>query len=91
MILNGEMNINQKKKKMIDDFNLKQAQAELYQAGKKELISVGLRLKGTEFENNYKKVYNAVRILNTKLIREIQRREKEKRPKPRIRRARKVL
>lgn len=76
MIQNGEMNINQKKKKMIDDFNLKQAQAELYKAGNNELMSVGLRLRDTEFYNNYKKVYNAVRILNNKLIREIQRREK---------------
>lgn len=61
---------------MIDDFNLKQAQAELYKAGNNELMSVGLRLRDTEFYNNYKKVYNAVRILNNKLIREIQRREK---------------
>lgn len=76
MILNGVMNINQKKKKMIDDYNLKQAQAELYKAGNNELQSLGLRLRGTEFESNYKKVYNAVRILNNKLIREIQRREK---------------
>lgn len=79
MIQNGEMNINQKKKKMIDDFNLKQAQAELYKAGNNELMSVGLRLRDTEFYNNYKKVYNAVRILNNKLIREIQRREKRTR------------
>lgn len=70
------MNINQKKKKMIDDYNLKQAQAELYRAGNNELQSLGLRLKGTEFESNYNRVYNAVRILNNKLIREIQRREK---------------
>lgn len=76
MIQNGVMNINQKKKKMIDDYNLKQAQAELYKAGNNELMSVGLRLKDSEFESNYKKVYNAVRILNNKLIREIQRREK---------------
>ena len=76
---------------MIDDFNLKQAQAELYKAGNNELMSLGLRLRDTEFYSNYKKVYNAVRILNNKLIREIQRREKEKRPKPRIRRARKTL
>lgn len=76
MIQNGEMSINQKKKKMIDDFNLKQAQAELYKAGNNELMSVGLRLRDSEFYNNYKKVYNAVRILNNKLIREIQRREK---------------
>jgi len=61
---------------MIDDFNLKQAQAELYKAGNNELMSVGLRLRDSEFYNNYKKVYNAVRILNNKLIREIQRREK---------------
>ena len=75
----------------IDDFNLKQAQAELYKAGNNELMSVGLRLRDTEFYNNYKKVYNAVRILNNKLIREIQRREKKRRSKPRIRRARKTL
>jgi len=61
---------------MIDDYNLKQAQAELYRAGNNELQSLGLRLKGTEFESNYNRVYNAVRILNNKLIREIQRREK---------------
>lgn len=71
------MNINQKKeKKMIDDYNLKQAQADLYRAGNNELQSLGLRLQGTEFESNYNRVYNAVRILNNKLIREIQRREK---------------
>ena len=64
---------------MIDDFNLKQAQAELYKAGNNELMSVGFRLRDTEFYNNYKKVYNAVRILNNKLIREIQRREKRTR------------
>ncbi len=74
---------------MISDFELEQAQLELYNAGNNELMAVGLRLKGTEFENNYKKVYNAVRILNNKLIREIQRREKA-RP-PRVRRARKTL
>lgn len=61
---------------MIDDFNLKQAQAELYKAGNNELMCVGLRLRDSEFESNYNKVYNAVRILNNKLIREIQRREK---------------
>lgn len=76
MIQNGEMNINQRKMETINDFDLKQAQAELYKAGNDELLSVGLRLKGSEFESNYKKVYNAVRILNNKLIREIQRREK---------------
>ena len=64
---------------MIDDFNLKQAQAELYKAGNNELMSVGLRLTDSECESNYKKVYNAVRILNNKLIREIQRREKRAR------------
>lgn len=61
---------------MIDDYNLKQAQADLYRAGNNELQSLGLRLQGTEFESNYNRVYNAVRILNNKLIREIQRREK---------------
>lgn len=46
---------------------IKYAQQEIYKAGK-ELISANMRLEGTEYESDMKKVMDGLSKLNNRLI-----------------------
>lgn len=54
----------------MNEQQLRFAQREIFKAG--DLIgSAGMRLRGTEYEQDYKKVWNALNALNDRLIRDI--------------------
>ena len=49
---------------------LRLAQKDIYNAGN-ELVSAGLRLQGTKYEQSYNRLYKALNALNRRLISEI--------------------
>ena len=49
---------------------LRWAQKDIYNAGN-NICSAGLRLRGTEFDKDYERLYNAMQKLNSKLIKAI--------------------
>ena len=56
---------------------LRLAQKDIYNAGN-DLVSAGLRLQGTKYEQSYNRLYKALNALNRRLISEI---NKDKRRK----------
>ena len=54
---------------------LRLAQKDIYNAGN-ELVSAGLRLQGTKYEQSYNRLYKALNALNRKLISDINKRRK---------------
>lgn len=52
---------------MIPREQIKYAQQEIRKAGK-ELISANLRLEGTKYEKDMRKVMDAISALNTRLV-----------------------
>ena len=56
---------------------LRLAQRDIYNAGN-DLVSAGLRLQGTKYEQSYNRLYKALNALNRRLISEI---NKDKRRK----------
>ena len=56
---------------------LRLAQQDIYNAGN-DLVSAGLRLQGTKYEQSYNRLYKALNALNRRLISEI---NKDKRRK----------
>lgn len=61
---------------MTDLNNILAAQKELVSAGN-ELVSIGLRLQGTEYEKDVDALKKKMNTLNHKLIREIKKRRKK--------------
>ena len=49
---------------------LRLAQKDIYNAGN-DLVSAGLRLQGTKYEQSYNRLYKALNALNRRLISEI--------------------
>ena len=54
---------------------LRLAQKDIYNAGN-DLVSAGLRLQGTNFEQSYNRLYKSLNALNRKLIADINKRRK---------------
>ena len=54
---------------------LRLAQKDIYNAGN-DLVSAGLRLQGTKYEQSYNRLYRALNALNRKLIADINKRRK---------------
>ena len=54
---------------------LRLAQKDIYNAGN-DLVSAGLRLQGTKYEQSYNRLYKALNALNRKLIADINKRRK---------------
>ena len=54
---------------------LRLAQKDIYNAGN-DLVSAGLRLQGTKYEQSYNRLYKALNALNRKLISDINKRRK---------------
>ena len=54
---------------------LRLAQKDIYNAGN-DLVSAGLRLKGTKYEKSYDRLYKSLNALNRKLIADINKRMK---------------
>ena len=52
------------------DREIRLAQQAIFKAGK-SISEAGLRLRGTRYEKDYDKVFDALSALNTKLIKEI--------------------
>ena len=55
---------------MIPKEQIKFAQQEIRKAGK-ELISANLRLEGTQYESDMRKVMDALSALNTRLVNDL--------------------
>lgn len=51
---------------------LKWAQKSLYNGGK-QIADAGMRLQGSRFENDYKRIWEAISNLNSSLIAEVKR------------------
>ena len=56
---------------------LRLAQKDIYNAGN-NLVSAGLRLQGTDFEQSYNRLYKALNALNRRLISEINKNKRRK-------------
>ena len=56
---------------------LRLAQKDIYNAGN-DLVSAGLRLQGTNFEQSYNRLYKALNALNRRLISEINKNKRRK-------------
>ncbi len=56
---------------------LRLAQKDIYNAGN-DLVSAGLRLQGTKYEQSYNQLYKALNALNRKLISEINKNKRRK-------------
>ena len=56
---------------------LRLAQKDIYNAGN-DLVSAGLRLKGTKYEKSYERLYKALNALNRRLISEINKNKRRK-------------
>ena len=56
---------------------LQLAQRDIYNAGN-DLVSAGLRLQGTKYEQSYNRLYKALNALNRKLISEINKNKRRK-------------
>ena len=56
---------------------LRLAQKDIYNAGN-ELVSAGLRLQGTKYEQSYNRLYKALNALNRRLISEINKNKRRK-------------
>ncbi len=56
---------------------LRLAQKDIYNAGN-DLVSAGLRLQGTKYEQSYNRLYKALNALNRKLISEINKNKRRK-------------
>ena len=56
---------------------LRLAQKDIYNAGN-DLVSAGLRLQGTNFEQSYNRLYKALNALNRRLISEINKNKRSK-------------
>ncbi len=54
---------------------LRWAQKDVYNAGN-DLVSAGLRLRDTQYEKAYLRVYKALNTLNRKLIKDINKKKK---------------
>ena len=54
---------------------LRWAQRDVFNAGN-ELVSAGLRLRDTQYEKAYLRVYKALNTLNRKLIKDINKKKK---------------
>ena len=55
---------------MIPKEQIKWAQKEIYKAGK-ELVSANLRLEGSQYEKDMRKVMDALSALNTRLVNDL--------------------
>lgn len=53
---------------------LRWAQKDIFNAGN-SIASAGLRLRGTEYEKAYDRLYKAMHALNNKLVKDIQKRK----------------
>ncbi len=56
---------------------LRLAQQDIYNAGN-DLVSAGLRLQGTNFEQSYNRLYKSLNALNRRLISEINKNKRRK-------------
>ena len=56
---------------------LRLAQKDIYNAGN-NLVSAGLRLQGTKYEQSYERLYKALNALNRRLISEINKNKRRK-------------
>ena len=56
---------------------LRLAQKDIYNAGS-DLVSAGLRLQGTKYEQSYNRLYKALNALNRRLISEINKNKRRK-------------
>ena len=56
---------------------LRLAQQDIYNAGN-DLVSAGLRLQGTKYEQSYNRLYKALNALNRRLISEINKNKRRK-------------
>ena len=56
---------------------LRLAQRDIYNAGN-DLVSAGLRLQGTKYEQSYNRLYKALNALNRRLISEINKNKRRK-------------
>ena len=56
---------------------LRLAQKDIFNAGN-DLVSAGLRLQGTKYEQSYNRLYKALNALNRKLISEINKNKRRK-------------
>jgi len=56
---------------------LRLAQKDIYNAGN-DLVSAGLRLQGTKYEQSYNRLYKALNALNRRLISEINKNKRRK-------------
>ena len=56
---------------------LRLAQKDIYNAGN-DLVSAGLRLQGTNFEQSYNRLYKALNALNRRLVSEINKNKRTK-------------
>ena len=56
---------------------LRLAQKDIYNAGD-DLVSAGLRLQGTKYEQSYNRLYKALNALNRRLISEINKNKRRK-------------
>ena len=54
---------------------LRWAQRDVFNAGN-ELVSAGLRLRDTQYEKAYERVYKALNALNRKLIKDINKKKR---------------
>ena len=54
----------------LSEQELRWAQKDVFNAGN-DLMSAGLRLRGTEYEKLYQRLYKALTALNNKLIKDI--------------------
>ena len=56
---------------------LRLAQKDIYNAGN-HLVSAGLRLQGTKYEQSYNRLYKSLNALNRRLISEINKNKRRK-------------
>ena len=59
----------------LSEQELRLAQKDVFNAGN-ELVSAGLRLRDTQYEKAYLRVYKALNTLNRKLIKDINKKKK---------------
>jgi len=59
----------------LSEQELRLAQKDVFNAGN-ELVSAGLRLRDTQYEKAYLRIYKALNALNHKLIKDINKRKK---------------
>ena len=59
----------------LSEQELRLAQKDVFNAGN-ELVSAGLRLRDTQYEKAYLRIYKALNALNRKLIKDINKKKK---------------